>query len=114
MALTNRSIETIEVGKIIWDEKLRGFGARKQSAKGRISFILRTRIAGRQRTITIGRYGVLTIHAAPAEALRQLGMFLSGLDPTETEKLHDLRVRDLAQAWLHRHVRNLKPSSAKR
>lgn len=114
MTLTNRSIETIKVGKIIWDEKLRGFGARKQSAKGRISFILKTRIAGRQKTITIGRYGVLTIQAARAEALRQLGMFLSGLDPSETKELHDQRVRDLAEAWLNRHVCNLKPSSAKR
>ncbi len=61
MTLTNRSLDTIKVGNVIWDEKLQGFGARKQSANGSISFILKTRIGGRQTIITIGRYGVLTI-----------------------------------------------------
>ena len=54
MTLTNRSLDTIKVGKVIWDEKLQGFGARKQSANGSISFILKTRIGGRQTIITIG------------------------------------------------------------
>ena len=114
MSLTNRSIETVKVGKVIWDEKLRGFGARKQSANGGISFILKTRIGGRQTTITIGRYGVLTIQAARAEALRLLGMISSGQDPIEARDLQDFRVYDVAKAWLERHVCNLKPSSSKR
>ena len=114
MSLTNRSIETVKVGKVIWDEKLRGFGARKQSANGSISFILKTRIGGRQTIITIGRYGVLTIQAARAEALRLLGMISSGQDPIEARDLQDFRVYDVAKAWLERHVCNLKPSSSKR
>ena len=114
MTLTNRSIESIQTGKVIWDEKLQGFGARKQSANGRISFILKTRIRGLQTIITIGRYGVLTIQAARAEALKLLGAISSGLDPIQTGEFQDMRVRDLAEIWLHRHVRNLKPSSAKR
>ena len=114
MTLTNRSLDTIKVGKVIWDEKLQGFGARKQSANGSISFILKTRIGGRQTIITIGRYGVLTIQAARAEALRLLGMISSGQDPIEARDLQEFRVRDIANAWLERHVSNLKPSSAKR
>ena len=114
MTLTNRSLDTIKVGKVIWDEKLQGFGARKQSANGSISFILKTRIGGRQTIITIGRYGVLTIQAARAEALRLLGMISSGQDPIEARDLQEFRVRDIANAWLARHVCNLKPSSAKR
>ena len=114
MTLTNRSLDTIKVGKVIWDEKLQGFGARKQSANGSISFILKTRIGGRQTIITIGRYGVLTVQAARAEALRLLAMISSGQDPIEARDLQEFRVRDIANAWLERHVRNLKPSSAKR
>lgn len=114
MTLTNRSIESIQTGKVIWDEKLQGFGARRQSANGSISFILKTRIRGRQKIITIGRYGVLTIQAARAEALRLLGTISSGLNPIEIKELQELRVHDLAEAWLKRHVSNLKPSSAKR
>ena len=114
MSLTNRSLDTIKVGKVIWDEKLQGFGARKQSVNGSISFILKTRIGGRQTTITIGRYGVLTIQAARAEALRLLGMISSGQDPIEARDLQDFRVYDVAKAWLERHVCNLKPSSSKR
>ena len=56
MTLTNRNIESIQTGKVIWDEKLQGFGARRQSENGSISFILKTRIRGRQKIITIGRY----------------------------------------------------------
>ena len=114
MTLTNRSLDTIKVGKVIWDEKLQGFGARKQSANGSISFILKTRIGGRQTIITIGRYGVLTVQAARVEALRLLGMISSGHDPIEARDLQEFRVRDIANAWLARHVCNLKPSSAKR
>ena len=114
MSLTNRSLDNIKVGKVIWDEKLQGFGARKQSANGSISFILKTRIGGRQTIITIGRYGVLTIQAARAEALRLLGMISSGQDPIEARDLQYFRVRDIANAWLERHVCNLKPSSGKR
>ena len=102
MSFTNRSIEIDRVGKVIWDEKLQGFGARKQSANTGISFILKTRIDGRQRTITIGRYGVLTIQAARAEALRLLGMISSGQDPIEARDLQDFRVYDVAKAWLKR------------
>ncbi len=114
MSLTNRNIETIKTGKVIWDEKLQGFGARKQSINGSISFILKTRIGGRQKTITIGRYGLLTIQSARSEALKLLGMISSGQDPTEARTLQDFRVQDIANAWLKRHVCNLKPSSAKR
>jgi hypothetical protein len=114
MTLTNRSIESIQTDKVIWDEKLQGFGARRQSVNGSISFILKTRIRGRQKIITIGRYGVLTFQAARAEALRLLGAISSGLDPIEIKELQELRVHDLAEVWLKRHVCNLKPSSAKR
>ena len=100
MSLTNRNVDNIDVGKVIWDEKLQGFGARKQSANGSISFILKTRIGERQSTITIGLYGVLTIQAARAEAPTLLGMISSGEDPIEVKDLQDFRVRDIANAWL--------------
>ena len=32
MSLTNRSLQTIKTGQVIWDEKLSGFGARKQTS----------------------------------------------------------------------------------
>jgi len=114
MTLTNRNVESIQTGKVIWDEKLQGFGVRKQSENGSISFILKTRIRGRQKIITIGRYGVLTVQAARAEALKLLSAISSGRDPVEISELQELRVHDLAEAWLKRHVCNLKPSSAKR
>ena len=41
-------------------------------------------------------------------------MISSGQDPIEARDLQDFRVRDIANAWLERHVCNLKPSSAKR
>ena len=52
MALTNRSLNNMIEGQIIWDEKLSGFGARKQTSQGNVSFIVKTRLNGRQKIFT--------------------------------------------------------------
>ena len=51
-----------------WDGGLPGFGVRRQTANGSTSFILKLRIDGKQKTITLGRVGILTVSEARAQA----------------------------------------------
>src|SRR5262249_27164953 len=64
----------------LWDEKICGLGARKQT-KG-IFFYLRYRRGGRQQMHSIGRFGSpWTVETARQEAQRLLGVVVSGTDP---------------------------------
>ena len=112
MNLTNKVLENIEPGETVWDDKLSGFGARKQTLKGNVSFFLKSRIRGRQKFFTIGRYGQWTIQRARVEAKRLIGIISTGEDPEKEEKLTNIRIKDLVQKWLSDHAKTkLKNSS---
>ena len=77
--ITMRSIQALRPGQTIWDGKTLGFGARRQ--REAISFILKYRINGRQRFVTLGRHGALTPEQARRKAKRLLGEVAGGTDP---------------------------------
>ncbi len=115
MSLTNRSIQTIKTGQVIWDEKLSGFGARKQTSNGNTSFFVKTRLNGRQKLITIGKYGVWTIQGARKEAIRLLAVISTGENPLNDEKIDNLKFTDLANHWMENHAqKHLKETSSRR
>jgi hypothetical protein len=62
------------------DDKLKGFGLRVTSS-GTKSFIVETRVNGRSRRETLGRYGPLTVEQARREAQKYLGQVATGFDP---------------------------------
>tara|TARA_R110002049_G_scaffold97476_1_gene237582 strand:- start:42 stop:305 length:264 start_codon:yes stop_codon:yes gene_type:complete len=72
MTLSNDSIKTIKAGEVLWDQQIPGFGARKQTANGVTAFIVKTRVNGRQKLVTLGRYPVLDIDTAREQARRIL------------------------------------------
>ncbi|RDV04520.1 tyrosine-type recombinase/integrase [Undibacter mobilis] len=87
-SITLRSVAALKPGHTIWDgghnEAVKGFGARRQ--KGVPVYVLKFRILGRQRFLTIGRHGSpWTPEQARREARRLLGEVASGKDP-QTEK----------------------------
>src|SRR6516165_9841709 len=53
--ITKASVDRIGQGQLLWDQSLNGFGARRQ--RRHIFYLLRYRLNGRQRFITIGRHG---------------------------------------------------------
>ena len=53
--VTKSTVERLPVGSLMWDQSLNGFGARRQ--RRHIFYLLRYRLNGRQRFITIGRHG---------------------------------------------------------
>ena len=103
MSLTNRSINSIKVGTVIWDDKLPGFGARKQTKQGNVSLFLKTRINERQKLITIGMYGIWTIQNARKEAKRLLGIISTGDNPMNQNTIDNLKFKELALHWVNNH-----------
>jgi integrase len=77
--ITIRTVQALRQGGMIWDAKLPGFGARRQ--REAVSYILKYRVNGIQRFITLGRHGVLTPDAARRKAKTILGAVAGGNDP---------------------------------
>ncbi len=78
--LTKRAVDAAKAGETFWDDELPGFGLRV-SDRGARSFVVKYRAHGRQRWVTIGRYGVFTPDQARTEAKRILGEVAKGGDP---------------------------------
>jgi len=86
--ITIRAVQALKPGETIWDaghnEAVRGFGIRRQ--RGDAVYVIKYRVFGRQRFVTIGRHGSpWTPETARREAKRLLGLVASGKDP-QTEK----------------------------
>jgi integrase len=77
--ITIRAVEGMQPGETIWDSKLPGFGARRQL--NAISYVLKFRLHGMQRFVTLGRHGVITPDEARRKARRMLGQAADGNDP---------------------------------
>lgn len=99
------AIEGLSKGDTLWDTELKGFGIRCQSQAK--SYILKTRINGQQRFLTIGRHGQpWTPKSARLEATRLLGEIASGKDPAlaNRNKKTILTVEELGLRFLAEHV----------
>jgi integrase len=83
--ITKVSAERLELGQLLWDTGVVGLGARRQRRD--VFYLLRYRLGGRQRFITIGRHGSpFTPDTARNEAKRLLGLVVSGIDPARERK----------------------------
>lgn len=105
------ALEPPERGYVIhWDDDLRGFGLRVTQS-GVKSFVLQRRINGRERRITIGRYG----ESLPADKARKVarkldGQIIDGLDPVaekQRQRAETVTLREAFDDYLH--ARSLKP-----
>jgi integrase len=87
--VTVRTVQALKAGESIWDaghrEAVRGFGVRRQ--RGDPVYVIKYRVFGRQRFVTIGRHGApWTPDKARREAKRLLGSVAAGKDP-QAEKI---------------------------
>jgi hypothetical protein len=72
-------VKSLRPGDTIWDSDVRGFGVRRQRRDP--VYVLKTRIDGRQRLLTIGTQGKgWTVDSARREAARLLGLIAAGTD----------------------------------
>ena len=84
-----RTVQALKPGETIWDaghrEAVKGFGVRRQ--RGDPVYVIKYRVFGRQRFVTIGRHGSpWTPDKARREAKRLLGLVADGKDP-QAEKI---------------------------
>src|SRR5262249_17260054 len=78
--VSKRTVDQLSAG-VIWDRDVKGFGVRCRQS-GAKHYVLKMRVGGRQRWITIGRHGSpWTPDTARRDALRLLGLRAAGKDP---------------------------------
>jgi integrase len=107
--ITKTTVEALTPGQAIWDDKLKGFGARRQ--KEGIFYYLRYRLNGTPFMKSLGRHGHLTPDQARKYAKTKLGLTAQGLDPFEdAAKLRSSEVLGTAvERYLARRSKVLKP-----
>ena len=78
------------------------------------SFVLRYRVGGRQRRVTLGSAAVLSLAEARARARKLVDQAKQGIDPTEAKRArHQGTVAAVVQEYVARHVkRNLRSARA--
>ncbi len=94
----------------LWDSTLPGFGVRC-TYKGIKSFVLRYRVATKQRIKTLGRVSVLDLTDARDKAREKLGEVHSGEDPFISSGRDVQTVSDLSKAFQEGRKGELKPKT---
>ncbi len=117
LKLSQRSADAINpTGEqfTVWDADLKGFGVRV-NARGSKAFVAYYRVNGRQRLVTLGRYGKLKVEQARRLAFKHISQALEGVDNAKVAQ--DARkgttIAELGARFLAEYVAvHLKPSSA--
>src|SRR5215831_11844774 len=88
---------------VVWDANVKGFGLRV-SPDGRKTYVVKTRVGGRQVFISLGEHGSpLTPDMARGEALQALSQARAGVDPSaakRAERHAGLTVVELCREYL--------------
>jgi integrase len=105
-------VKSLRPGETFWDSDVRGFGVRRQRRDP--VYVLKTRIDGRQRFLTIGTHGKgWTVDSARREAARLLGLIAGGTDPAHArdEAKLDPTMNALIDQYLAEGCAGKKPST---
>lgn len=115
MILNKTAIDSLPIPPtgyaIHWDDKIAGLGVRVTST-GVKAFVFQRRINGKEKRITIGRYGELTAEQAKKEAKKLAGQIAAGGDPVAEKarkKIESKPLKDAFEAYIER--RTLKPQT---
>jgi len=100
--ITKSAVDRMEPNSVLWDTDLKGFGVRRHHTNGR-HFLLRYRFDGRQTFKKIGRFGSpWTVELARNEALRLLGLIVTGTNPAVAERKGDTFGQELPRYLDHK------------
>ena len=108
LARVERLLDAFDVRKdrTAFDPVIPGFAIR-QRASGRRTYVVQTRIAGRIRTVTIGRAEIIPEGVARDVARRVILRIDVGLDPAEDR--HRVRQAPVYEAFLEQYWRSASP-----
>lgn len=100
--LTKRVVDRVDPPRtgqrFVRDAALTGFALRVTAAGVR-SFVVETRIAGRTKRVTLGRYGPLTVEQARRRAQEFLGAVAAGKNPIAERRAAEVQATALAQVF---------------
>jgi integrase len=99
--ITKAVIDDLKPGETIWDTRLTGFGARCQRRDK--MFVFKTRIAGRQRWFTVGKFGnPWTVETAKEQVKVIQGDIAKGVDAAglRDEQLRNPTLAEAAKVFL--------------
>ncbi|MCP5119429.1 MAG: integrase arm-type DNA-binding domain-containing protein, partial [bacterium] len=99
----------------LWDTEIAGFGLRVYPS-GRKAFVVTYRVRGKQRFLTIGRYGEMTLPQARGKAHEVLGQARKGEDPAADRRSYrrSPTMKDMAERYMREHCRvHNKPGTVK-
>jgi integrase len=83
--ITKTAVDRMGPWSVLWDTEVNGFGVRRHGTQAK-HYLLRFRFQGRQTFRKIGRHGSpFTPDSARAEALRLLGLIVSGTNPAQRQ-----------------------------
>ena len=94
----------------LWDKLLAHFGVRVQPSGVR-SYIVQTRVNGRMRKITLGRFPELSLDAARRDGAAALARLWGGEDMAPPRRTRAPLFRDFAARYRERRKHRWKPSS---
>ena len=98
--LTKTAVDALPIPEkgyaLTWDTDLTGFGVRVTDS-GAKSFILQQRIHGKDRRMTLGRYGAVTVEQARKDAKVKAGQIAGGGDPVAERRRAALATKTLGQ-----------------
>jgi len=109
LKLTKQLVDSTNICEkdyILWDSQLPGFGLRVFSS-GTKSYIIQYRnAAGRNRRMSLGKHGVLTVEEARKLARQQLAAVARGEDPSASrqEFMRSMSVTDLCERFMNEHA----------
>ncbi|WP_229159127.1 tyrosine-type recombinase/integrase [Bradyrhizobium brasilense] len=104
-------MQALKPGETVWDadhrEAVRGFGVRRQ--RDQATYVLKYRVFGRQRFVTIGPHGApWTPELARREAKRLLGLVADGKDPADEKAKARLQAADTFRVIADQYLRDAK------
>lgn len=114
--LTKKVVDQLPAGdrvQTVWDSELKGFGLRISPTRRKV-YVVKCRVKGRQRFITIGPHGPITPEQARIRAFEILSEAKGGGDPMleADETRRSPTVKGLGERFLTEHVSiHCKPST---
>ncbi len=116
MRLTKTSAARLQADgrdRVVWDDTLSGFGVRVTKAGSKL-FLVQYKAQGRNRRVSLGKMGVLTVDQARKQARSLLGRVAVGEDPwleRHQARGATLTFGDLVARYFEEHGPKLKPRS---
>jgi len=104
--LSKRLVDALGQGETLFDTTVKGFSVRRQ--RRHPVYMLKVRINGRQRWITIGQHGApWTVETARKEAQRLWGLIHAGVNvvAVRESKRNQPTMKDLCERFLEEHSR---------